>query len=60
MLDAGIAALVQNVLTDKPTFITDLINLDEKENTVTFWHCGNAAPSLHNQKDGVKCAIIHF
>lgn len=53
-VDAGIAALVQNVLTDKPTFITDLINLDEKENTVTFWHCGNAAPSLHNQKDGVK------
>ena len=34
-VDAGIAALVQNVLTDKPTFITDLINLDEKENTVT-------------------------
>ena len=30
------------------------VNLDEKENTVTFWHCGNAAPSLHNQKDGVK------
>lgn len=53
-VDAGIAALVQDVLTDKPTFITDLINLDEKENTVTFWHCGNAAPSLHNQKDGVK------
>ena len=45
---------VANVLTEEPTFITDLINLDEKENTVTFWHCGNAAPSLHNEKDGVK------
>lgn len=53
-MDAGVAALVQNVLTDAPTFITDLINLDEQENTVTFWHCGNAAPSLHDQKDGVK------
>ena len=53
-MDAGIAALVENVLTEKPTFITDLINLDETENTVTFWHCGNAAPSLHNEKDGVK------
>lgn len=52
-MDAGIAALVQNVLTDAPIFITDLINIDEQENTVTFWHCGNAAPSLHNQKDGV-------
>lgn len=53
-IDAGITALVQNVLSDQPTFITDLINLDEKENTVTFWHCGNAAPSLHDERDGVK------
>lgn len=52
-MDAGLAAVVQNVLTDDATFITDLINIDESKNTVTFWHCGNAAPSLHNQKDGV-------
>lgn len=52
-MDAGLAAVVQNVLTDEATFITDLINIDEEENTVTFWHCGNAAPSLHNKKDGV-------
>lgn len=53
-IDAGITALVQNILSDQPTFITDLINLDEEENTVTFWHCGNAAPSLHDERDGVK------
>lgn len=53
-MDAGIAAVVENTLTDQPTFITDLINIDEAENTVTFWHCGNAAPSLHNPSDGVK------
>ncbi len=52
-MDAGLAALVENVLTNQPTFITDLINIDEHENTVTFWHCGNAAPSLHNKQDGV-------
>lgn len=52
-MDAGLAALVQNVLTDEATFVTDLINIDEQENTVTFWHCGNAAPSLHNKADGV-------
>ncbi len=52
-MDAGIAALVQNIITDEPTFIADLINIDEQENTVTFWHCGNAAPSLHNKEDGV-------
>lgn len=52
-IDAGITAVVQNLLTKKPTFITDLINIDEGYNTVTFWHCGNAAPSLHNKNDGV-------
>lgn len=52
-MDAGLAAVVENVLTGDATFITDLINLDEQENTVTFWHCGNAAPSLHNKDDGV-------
>lgn len=52
-VDAGLAAIVQNMLSGKPTFVTDLINIDEKENTVTFWHCGNAAPSLHDTSDGV-------
>ena len=53
-IDAGLAAIVQNMLTDQATFITDLINIDEAENTVTFWHCGNAAPSLHDKTDGVS------
>lgn len=52
-VDAGLAAVVQNLLTEKAVFITDLINICEEENSVTFWHCGNAAPSLHDQKDGV-------
>lgn len=52
-MDAGLAGVAQNVLTGLPPFITDLINLDEENNTVTFWHCGNAAPSLHDAADGV-------
>ena len=52
-MDAGLAAVAENTLTGLPTFICDLIDLDENENTVTFWHCGNAAPSLHNEADGV-------
>ena len=52
-MDAGLAAAVQHQFTGKPSFICDLINLDEGENTLTFWHCGNAAPSLHDQGDGV-------
>jgi len=53
-VDALLAGIAQNIMTDLPIFITDLINIDEEENTVTFWHCGNAAPSLHNVEDGVK------
>lgn len=49
-IDAMIAGIMQNQLTNQPTFITDMINVDPAENTMTFWHCGNAAPSLHNKK----------
>ncbi len=27
-----------------------MINIDEEKNIMTFWHCGNAAPSLANPK----------
>lgn len=53
-VDAALAAVAQNIITGGSPFIADLINIDEEENTVTFWHCGNAAPSLHDQADGVK------
>lgn len=47
-VDAELAQIVEYYLTGSPSFITDLINVDEEKNTVTFWHCGNAAPSLCN------------
>ncbi len=47
-VDAELAQIAQNYLTGLPTFITDMINIDEENNTMTFWHCGNAAPSLAN------------
>lgn len=49
-LDAALTMVVQNLLTDLPCFITDMINIDEDANTFTFWHCGNAAPSLYHDK----------
>lgn len=49
-VDAELTQIVQNYLTDLPTFITDMIHIDEDENTMTFWHCGNAAPSLANPR----------
>jgi L-fucose isomerase-like protein len=49
-IDATLAMIVENYLTNEPTFITDLININEAENYLTFWHCGNAAPSLHSKR----------
>lgn len=45
-IDAGLAYAAENILSGKAGFITDLININEEENYATFWHCGNAAPSL--------------
>lgn len=47
-VDAELAQMTQYYLTGKPSFITDLINIEEEDNQITFWHCGNAAPSLCN------------
>lgn len=47
-VDAELTQMAEYYLTGKPSFITDMINIDEKENVMTFWHCGNAAPSLCN------------
>ena len=50
-VDAGITQMMEMLLSPgSAPFITDMIDLNEEENTMMFWHCGNAAPSLHNQK----------
>lgn len=49
-VDAGLAMIIENMLTGLPCFVTDMINIDEAENTLTFWHCGNAAESLFADK----------
>lgn len=53
-VDVSLSMSVQNALTGKPNFITDLIDLNDEENYLTFWHCGNAAPSLHHCQCDVK------
>lgn len=48
-VDVELAQMMEYYLTGEPNFITDLINIDEGKNVITFWHCGNAAPSLLNK-----------
>ncbi len=50
-VDAMLGLMAQHCLTGLPGFVTDMIHIDEAENTLTFWHCGNAAPSLWNPKE---------
>ena len=45
-------------LTGKAAFFGDPVSLDEKEGTVTFWHCGMAPCSLAREDTGA-CAGLH-
>lgn len=45
-------------LTNKAVFFGDPVSMDEKENTITFWHCGTAACSLAREDTGA-CAGLH-
>lgn len=53
-MDATIAMLIQNYLTDTTVFMSDLINIDEKENTALFWHCGQAGRKLKDPGSAIK------
>ena len=39
------------------TFFGDPVSMDEKENTITFWHCGTAACSLAREDTGAKVDV---
>ena len=44
-------------LTQQATFFGDPVSMDEKENTITFWHCGTAACSLPREDTGAKVDV---
>lgn len=44
-------------LTGYPVFFGDPVSLDEKENTITFWHCGTAACSLARENTGAEIGV---
>lgn len=44
-------------LTGKAAFFGDPVSMDEKENTITFWHCGTAACSLAREDTGARVDV---
>jgi L-fucose isomerase-like protein len=45
-LYGGLSMHIAKRFSNKSTFFGDPVSMDEEENTITFWHCGMAAPSL--------------
>ncbi len=54
----ALSMFVSSFLTGNSAFFGDPVSLDEKENTVTFWHCGMAPCSLAREDTGA-CAGVH-
>ena len=44
-------------LSKEPVFFGDPVSLDEKDNTITFWHCGTAACSLAREDTGSTMGV---
>jgi len=44
-------------LSGRPVFFGDPVSMDEKDNTITFWHCGTAACSLARNDTGAAVGV---
>ena len=44
-------------LTKAPVFFGDPVSMDERDNTITFWHCGTAACTLAREDTGAKVGV---
>lgn len=53
----ALSMYISQFLTGSPAFFGDPVALDEKEKTVTFWHCGTAACSLARSDTGAVAGV---
>jgi L-fucose isomerase-like protein len=53
----AVTMLMQHLLTGLPTFLGDLVHVDEQRNSGTFWHCGVSAFSLASPKTGPVAGV---
>ena len=54
----ALSMYIGTAFTDMATFFGDPVSMDEKENTITLWHCGMAACNLA-RKDTGACVGVH-
>jgi L-fucose isomerase-like protein len=53
----ALSMFIGGELSKEPTFLGDPVSLDEKDNTITFWHCGTAACSLARADLGATTGV---
>ncbi len=53
----ALSMYIGSQLTGKPVFFGDPVSMDEKEGTVTYWHCGMAAYSLARADTGARVGV---
>ncbi|MGN8817994.1 fucose isomerase [Oribacterium sp. HCP28S3_H8] len=53
----ALSMYIGSKLTGKSCFFGDPVSLDEKENSITFWHCGMAACNLARQDTGAVVGV---
>ncbi len=53
----ALTMLFASLLSGCAVFFGDPSNIDEKEGTLTFWHCGMAAPSLACSEEGPAVGV---
>ena len=52
----GVSCNILNQLNNKPSLLVDIVDINEKDNSVVFWHCG-LAPLSMAIKDKAKADI---
>jgi len=45
-VNGALSMLLEYSITEEPVFFVDLTHIDEKNNTIIFWHCGNGPYDL--------------
>lgn len=53
----ALSMYIAQYITGKPSFFGDPVALNEKDNTVTFWHCGTAPCSLAREDTGAVAGV---
>lgn len=53
----ALSMYIGSQLTGKAAFFGDPVSMDEKEGTITYWHCGMAACSLARKDTGAQVGV---